>query len=233
MVAGHLDSRKWPVSDDVDYFKMLFQRFLARVGGSNRRDQPGSLEFITNSFSLLMFAGLVHLHVIPKATVEALQEDMAKFSTSPTCGGDSLDSEGLTPPRTPSPDVLVEEPDTPALAVQLGMSPHASPEPTELSQSTSDDSENTNGKRNIKGGSQRDGRAREEPTKQESDQRWNTKAIRMYPSPEAQNQISAYFETCETKERECMERGCSALAPYWRKGRERMRRAPHRWRTSA
>ena len=224
MAAGHLDPRRWPLSSEVDYVKLLLQRFRMRartgVFGSKAQNEPGSVDFVSNSLALLMFASTVYLHVIPKASIEALQPEMDKFSAAPDGAGDEIQ------PTTPSPVRGVpaadadehEEHDTPALAVLLGMSPHSSPEPPECSQSTSDDSENANGKRGVKSGTHREGRAREEPSKEESDLRWNVKSIKMYPSDEAQNAIADFFETCEARERECAEKGCTALAPYWRKG---------------
>ena len=197
---------------------MLLQRFRMKAAGrvTKAQHEPGSMDFITNSLSLLMFASVVYLHIIPRATSEALQAEMEKFSTAPNA--DEVPTTPLPTRGMPSTPGVEDEHDTPALAALLGMSPRASPDAPECSQSTSDDSENGNGKRNIKGGAPRDGRPREEPTKEASDLRWGEKSIRMYPSNEAQNAIAQYFESCETRERECIEKGSSALAPYWRKG---------------
>lgn len=230
--AGHLETRVWPSGEQANYFKMFVNRLLAGATGQNaNKAVPGSVEYIRLALTNLMFATLVFLHVIPKSALDALQPSMLLMRREmETQQATADDGGGSSPTSTPDKRRAaadISPVDTPELARQLGLSPVSSPDSSLGSSITSEDSGDTGKKRRSVGSSDKESRPKENPpTREEAENRWAAKAIKMFPTKEAQSRIALFFKSCEQHERECAKQNY-ALTSYWRKGKNATNPTPY------
>ena len=170
--APWLAFARWPYAKEVDYAKLQMQRFLAmamatNAGGKGRPFVPGEQQYLQNALCQLMVASLVVLHVIPAATVKALEpqrleieravkkamQDSAKAALWRRAELDASPRRGAPrAPPTPSTPVRArhardDDRDTPAMCADMGLAvTEASPEHPDASSQVSD-APNANGKR--------------------------------------------------------------------------------------